>query len=155
MAIIAMLLIVVAPFVSRWIAHCGGATHGQQTHLVEHNAVMQAGRSSNHHLHDSDNALALRTTGDRPHHATVETPAAHGPHDDISPTGKDGHADHDMGVDCCEYCLIAARLVILLVAVLIALIGWRPPLYARVWSLHGVAGPTVGHLGARGPPLRA
>ncbi|WP_337244677.1 DUF2946 family protein [Luteimonas sp. gir] len=155
MAIIAMLLIVVAPFVSRWIAHCGAGTHGQQVHAVEHNAVMQDDHSGKHHRHGGGNAHEMAGSGGRPQHAMAETPAAHGPHDDSSPTDKDRHADHDMGVDCCEYCLIAARMVILLVALLIALIGWRPPRYARVWSLHGGAGITVGHLGARGPPLRA
>ncbi len=68
-----------------------------------------------------------------------------------APTPANPHAQHDMGVDC-DYCLIAARMISLLVALLLLMtIG---PVHFR--ALAGLVAtrqsPSPGTLGARGPP---
>lgn len=68
-----------------------------------------------------------------------------------APTPADPHAQHDMGVDC-DYCLIAARMISLLVALLLLMtVG---PVHFR--ALAGLVAtrqsPSLGTLGARGPP---
>lgn len=93
-------------------------------------------------------------SGDHSQHAMFKDVGTHNPHVDPGTESKDSHADHDMGVDC-DYCLIAARMVSLLVALLIALIGWRPPIFARAWTLSWSNSIAAGHLGARGPPQLA
>lgn len=59
-----------------------------------------------------------------------------------------------MGVEC-DYCLIAARMLGLLVAVLLALLAYTrlPPGYALQTLWHAFR--HIGHLGARGPPSAA
>lgn len=59
-----------------------------------------------------------------------------------------------MGVEC-DYCLIAARMVSLLIALLMALIVWRLPRFSMVWRLLRGTAFEAGHLGARGPPRLA
>lgn len=137
MAAIAMLLIVAAPLLSRWIAHSPEAPHVHTLHAAEQGGpAPHEHHSSAHHHHGSESAV------------TMTAPA------DTTAGKSDPHANHDMGVDC-DYCLIAARMVSLLVALLIALIGWRPPQFARTWALQWGASIAAGHLGARGPPQRA
>ncbi|WP_312706847.1 DUF2946 family protein [Stenotrophomonas sp.] len=136
MAAIAMLLIVAAPLLSRWIAHSPEAPRVHALHAAEQVGPAPHEHPSGAHHHGSESAVAM---------------TAH-----AGPTASKSapHANHDMGVDC-DYCLIAARMVSLLVAMLIALIGWRPPQFARTWVLQWGASVAAGHLGARGPPQRA
>ena len=137
MAAIAMLLVVAAPLVSRWVVHSAEAPHVHTLHGTEQGGpAPHEHHSSEHHQHGS------------------ESPTGMTAHADTTAARNDPHANHDMGVDC-GYCLIAARMVSLLVALLIALIGWRPPQFARTWTLQWGASVAAGHLGARGPPQRA
>ena len=68
------------------------------------------------------------------------------------PTGAvDPHAAHEPGVEC-DYCLIAARMIGLLVALLLALMAW-PAVPRSVYRLPDAFGSVfLGSLGARGPP---
>lgn len=93
-------------------------------------------------------------SADHDHHAMAAHAEVRLQQDRTGNSRNDPHAGHDMGVDC-DYCLIAARMVSLLVALLLALIGWRPPRFARAWTLRWGSSIAAGHLGARGPPLRA
>ncbi|MDV3468632.1 DUF2946 domain-containing protein [Stenotrophomonas sp. C3(2023)] len=152
LALVAVLLIVLAPMVSRWIVHGAGPAHVEalstvehrhaapQDHTKGHGLVDAASTKAGHSAHDHQ-AMAMPANSDDP----VPPPPAHLP-------GKDPHAGHDMGVDC-EYCLIAARMLSLLVALLVALIGLRPARYVRASTLPWRASIAPGHLGARGPPL--
>ena len=74
------------------------------------------------------------------------------PGDHAAPsTAADPHASHEMGVDC-DYCLIAARMIGLLVALLLVLVAWPAMVHrdpARQPALRVVV---PGTLGARGPP---
>ncbi|QZN82844.1 DUF2946 family protein [Stenotrophomonas sp. DR822] len=64
----------------------------------------------------------------------------------------DPHADHEMGVDC-DYCLIAARLITLLVAALLLMIPLAPVCRALRGAVQTLPQRICGTLGARGPPL--
>ena len=155
MALVAMLLIVLAPLVSRWVAHGTGAGHSEAVHAIEHHPpAMQQHEGGEHHHHGAGDATEVLMSADHDHHAIAA-------HSEVPPlregagnTGNDPHAGHDMGMDC-DYCLIAARMVSLLVALFLALIGWRPPHFARAWTRGWGSCIAAGHLGARGPPLRA
>ena len=152
LALVAVLLIVLAPMVSRWIAHGAGPAHAEAVSTVEHShaappdhtkghgVVDTASTKPEHSAHDH-HAMAMPASGDDP---VLQPPS------DLP--GKDPHAGHDMGVDC-EYCLIAARMLTLLVALLVALIGLRPARFVRASTLPWRASIAPGHLGARGPPL--
>lgn len=152
LALVAALLIVLAPMVSRWILHGAEPAHAEALSTVElshaapqdrtkgHGLVDTASTEAGHSAHDH-HAMAMPANSDGP----VPQPPAHLP-------GKDPHTGHDMGVDC-EYCLIAARMISLLVALLIALIGLRPARFVQAFNLPWRAGIAPGHLGARGPPL--
>lgn len=56
-----------------------------------------------------------------------------------------------MGVDC-EYCLIAARMISLLVAVLLLIALWPAVFRALAGRVVARQSPSPGTLGARGPP---
>lgn len=74
-------------------------------------------------------------------------PAAEAPADPHA----DPHANHEMGVDC-EYCLIAARLISLLVALLLLLTQWPAVFRSLSGPVERRRAPAHGTLGARGPP---
>ncbi|MGE6332607.1 DUF2946 family protein [Stenotrophomonas sp. NPDC077659] len=132
-----MLLILLAPLVSRWLAHGTEQPPEPPVLAVPHSTP------------------AMHMPGDPAHHHAMAADAgAHDPHDVSTTTRTDTHAGHDMGVEC-DYCLIAARMISLLVALLMALIGWRPPRFAVVWTRRWVGRVAAGHLGARGPPRLA
>ena len=57
-----------------------------------------------------------------------------------------------MGVDC-DYCLIAARLITLLVAALLLMIPLAPVCRALRGAVQTLPQRICGTLGARGPPL--
>ncbi|MBD3773887.1 MAG: hypothetical protein IE921_09920 [Rhodobacteraceae bacterium] len=150
-----MLLIVLAPLVSRWVAHGTGASHSEAVHAIEHHhPAMQQHEDVEHHDHGAGDATEVIMSADHDHHAMAAHAEVRPLQDHADKTRNDPHAGHDMGVDC-DYCLIAARMVSLLVALLLALIGWSPPHFARAWTLSWGSSIAAGHLGARGPPLRA
>lgn len=123
-----MLLVIAAPLVSRWLAH----SSVPEVH-AHHAALPAPAAAMAHGMH----------------------PAMHHPMGHPMPAaGKptDPHADHEMGVDC-EYCLIAARLLSLLVAVLLLLCAWPAVLHALCGLLAQRRMPLLGTLGARGPPV--
>ena len=133
-----MLLVLLAPLVSRWMAHgptpaaapvMAGMDHGAMGHgtHAEHAQHAMAG----HHDH---HAMAMA------HDETAAKPAV------------DPHAEHEMGVDC-EYCLIAARLITLLVAAFLLLVPLAPVCRALAGSVRALPTRLRGTLGARGPPL--
>lgn len=64
---------------------------------------------------------------------------------------SDPHAEHEMGVDC-DYCLIAARMISLLVALLLFLTAWPAVFRALAGLVDTRRAPALGTLGARGPP---
>ncbi len=64
----------------------------------------------------------------------------------------DPHANHEMDVDC-EYCLIAARLISLLVALLLLLTQWPAVFRSLSGLVERRRAPAHGTLGARGPPV--
>lgn len=141
-----MLLVMVAPLISRAVVHATpSATLPPDAHAGHHPALGSGPADNARHLHHrmADGMDHGHTPA--PHHAKAASPAA-------PPTrGPDSHADHEMGVDC-DYCVIAARMITLLVALLLllalgpvyfrALAGWRDTRPS----------PSPGTLGARGPP---
>jgi len=182
LAVIAMLLIVLAPLVSRWMAHGGSPAPGELVHALPASAAAQPQpHHGSHHQHGDGHApeatlsnayvhpAAVAEPVEQPLHRAHQTQHAHESHpaqhtqhtqhpheahDHGGAAGQDPHAGHDMGVDC-DYCLIAARMVSLLVAVLLALIAWQAPHFARTGALPWHTRIAVGHLGARGPPQPA
>ena len=111
-----MLLVLLAPLVSRWLAH-GHVAAAVPVAAMDHSQHAQHAMEGHHDHH----AMAMQQG------EVAKKPPA------------DPHAAHEMGVDC-DYCLIAARLITLLVA---ALRGAVQALPQRV----------SGTLGARGPPV--
>lgn len=140
LACLAMLLMVAAPVVSRWLAH-------PPSHAVAAPADPHAAHHAGHH---AAAAPAVPPPTAMAHHGHGDHPEHHVP----APAPKDPHADHDMGVDC-EYCLIAARMLALLVALLLALLAWAPRRPTFPWQAPRTTLRAFGHLGARGPPLPA
>ncbi|WP_354284406.1 hypothetical protein [Stenotrophomonas sp. 2619] len=139
-----MLLVVVAPLVSRALAHPPWATvqplHAHAAH-AQPVATAAAHAHPMHHdaAHGRDHAMMAPSA----HAESAPAPAA-------TPSG-DPHAQHDMGVDC-DYCVIAARMISLLVALLLLMavgpVQFRP-LAGLLDTRHS---PSPGTLGARGPP---
>lgn len=126
-----MLLVLLAPLVSRWLAH-GHAAAAAPVVAMDH--VMHA-EPAQHAMegHHDHHAMAI------PHGESTPKPAA------------DPHADHEMGVDC-DYCLIAARLITLLVAALLLLAPMAPVCRALRGAVRALPQRISGTLGARGPP---
>lgn len=135
-ALLAIALVIVAPMVSRALAPVNApvmeASPAPDPHAAHH-AMTDADAHAGHHAHhDRDQGKA--------------SPAAEAP--------ADPHASHEMGVDC-EYCLIAARLISLLVALLLLLTQWPAVFRSRSGLVDCRRAPARGTLGARGPPLLA
>ncbi len=126
-----MLMVLLAPLVSRWLAHGHVATTAP---VAAMNHAMHAEHAQHamegHHDHQ---AMAMQ------HRESKAKPAA------------DPHADHEMGVDC-DYCLIAARLITLLVAALLLLASMAPVCRALRGAVRALPQRISGTLGARGPP---
>jgi hypothetical protein len=142
-----MLLLVVAPLVSRALAHPGvNAAQAPTAHAARHPALAPSPADAHpmHHdmAHGMDHAMAMAT------------PSAHGEaaSPDATPAkSSDPHAEHAMGVDC-DYCLIAARMVSLLVALLLLVARWPAVFRALAGRIVARQSPPPGTLGARGPP---
>ncbi|MBO9855126.1 hypothetical protein [Xanthomonas sp. A1809] len=146
-----MLLVVVAPLISRAIVHpAAGAASMSVAHAGHHLPMEPATpRTANvHHLHhDMGHGM-----GHGMDHAMQMPGAAVVAESDTPPSSSDAsHAEHEMGVDC-EYCLIAARMIGLLVALLLLLATWPAVLRALVGLVDIRRVPALGTLGARGPP---
>jgi len=123
-----MLLVLLAPLVSRWLVH-GHVAAAVPVAAMDH---------SQHAQHVME--------GHHDHHAMAM------PHDESTPKpAVDPHADHEMGVDC-DYCLIAARLITLLVAALLLLAPMAPVCRALRGAVQTLPQRISGTLGARGPP---
>ncbi|MCF3495372.1 DUF2946 domain-containing protein [Stenotrophomonas maltophilia] len=126
-----MLLVLLAPLVSRWLAH-GHVVAAAPVAAMDH--AMHAEHAQHpmegHHDH---HAMAM------PHGDAARKPAA------------DPHADHEMGVDC-DYCLIAARLIALLVAAVLLLAPMALVCRALRGAVQTLPQRISGTLGARGPP---
>jgi hypothetical protein len=139
LALLATLLVIVGPLVSRW--QRGGV---QPPVAMAAQAVAAASQAPatmpgmHHHHHPSP--------------ATQASPPVAAPQIRPDPAAPaDPHAGHDMGADC-EYCLLAARLLPWLVFALLVLPLLRAPA-PRVHAVLGQPGKAwQGHLGARGPP---
>lgn len=126
-----MFLVVAAPVLSRALAH---------PPVVAVQAVDE-GPTQGHAMHHD--------MGHDMHHAAVAASDAAAP-----AKASDPHADHDMGVEC-EYCLIAARMISLLVAVLLLLAHWPAVFRSLTGLVDSRCSPAPGTLGARGPPALA
>lgn len=126
-----MLLVLLAPLVSRGLAHghvAAAATAVAMDHAMHAEHAQHA--MEGHHDH---HAMAM------PHGEAAKKPPV------------DPHAEHEMGVDC-EYCLIAARLITLLVAALLLLVPLVPVCRERLGAVLALPARLAGTLGARGPP---
>lgn len=128
LAWLALLLVLLAPLVSRWVAH-GRVAAAAPVAAMDHSLHAQHTMEAHHDHH------AMAT----PHDEAAKNPPA------------DPHADHEMGVDC-DYCLIAARLITLLVATFLLLVPLAPVCRARLGAVLAVPARLAGTLGARGPP---
>ncbi|MGO4718147.1 DUF2946 family protein [Stenotrophomonas sp. 2MCAF14_2] len=126
-----MLLVLLAPLVSRWLAH-GHLAAATPVVAMDHSMHAQHAMEGHHDHH----AMAMQDGEVAP------KPAA------------DPHADHEMGVDC-DYCLIAARLITLLLAVLLLLAPRAPVCRALRGAVQALPQRICGTLGARGPPVAA
>ncbi|WP_353085633.1 hypothetical protein [Stenotrophomonas sp.] len=128
-----MALVIVAPMVSRALAPVTPpvieASPAPHPHAAHH-AMPDAGAHAGHDMHHDIGHGQAR-------------PAAQAP--------ADPHANHEMGVDC-EYCLIAARLISLLVALLLLLMQWPAVFRSLSGLVERRRAPAHGTLGARGPP---
>lgn len=139
-----MLLMVVAPLISRALAHPVPAAlqtpHPMAVHHASSGPVTPAAHPMHHGMaHDG-------TAHGMDHHAEAATSKAA-----TTPASPDPHAEHDLGVDC-DYCLIAARMISLLVALLFWIALWPAILRALAGRVVARRAPPTGTLGARGPP---
>ncbi|MEQ7892589.1 DUF2946 family protein [Xanthomonas arboricola] len=144
-----MLLVVIAPLISRAIAHpMAGSVQVPVAHAGHHlemdPATLQPSNAHQMHhdmRHSMDHAMPMMP-------GPIDAAGSDtNPSESVAP-----HAEHEMGVDC-EYCLIAARMISLLVALLLLLITWRAVFRALVGLIDTRRIPATGTLGARGPPL--
>jgi len=139
-----MLLVVVAPLVSRALAHPpGAALQPLHAHAAHARPVATAAPHAHpmHHdaAHGMDHAMMAPSA-----HAESAPAAASTPSDDA-------HAQHDMAVDC-DYCVIAARMISLLVALVLLMTVGPVHFLALAGLVSTRQSPSPGTLGARGPP---
>lgn len=123
-----MLLVLLAPLVSRWLAH-GHVAAAVPVAAMDHSQHAQHAMEGHHDHH----AMAMQRG-----EVSKKPPA-------------DPHAEHEMGVDC-DYCLIAARLITLLVAALLLLAPMVSICRALRGAVQALPQRVSGTLGARGPP---
>lgn len=140
-----MLLVLCAPLVSRWVASTHPVPTAQDVapshvHPLEDHAVAMPAEHAHHH------GMAAHADG----HATHAHANPHA--EQSSAPAVDPHADHEMGVDC-DYCLIAARLITLLVAAFLLLVPLAPVCRALAGAVRALPLRLMGTLGARGPPV--
>ncbi|MEN5202963.1 DUF2946 family protein [Stenotrophomonas sp. TWI700] len=144
-----MLLVVVAPLISRAIAHPEGnpvqatdAHAGHHTEMEPEASQMPDALPMHHGIgHGMDHAMPM----------VPESADTAGPDTTPSKTSADPHAEHEMGVDC-DYCLIAARMISLLVVLLLVMTTWPAVFHAFAGLVDTRRILARGTLGARGPP---
>lgn len=134
----------IAPLVSRALKQSAASASSALNVVHQHGSRFKQTPRHQHH-HDAVDVLETASISSNvyPHHdADDETANARpmpGP-----------HAEHDMGVDC-DYCVIAARLISLLIAVLLLLTGY-PGSFGRLARLANTRLSLLSStLGARGP----
>ncbi|PKH71920.1 hypothetical protein CXF96_12035 [Stenotrophomonas sp. Betaine-02u-21] len=136
-----MALVMVAPLISRSLAE----------HPAPRAALAPVEAAANPHMgsaHDMHHGMQHAMH----HDMTAPQPPAHAASSETEP--PDPHAKHEMGVEC-DYCLIAARMISLLVALLLLLTVW-PAAFGTITARHPTRpAPALGTLGARGPPAIA
>jgi hypothetical protein len=123
-----MLLVLLAPLVSRWLAH-GHVAAAAPVAAMDHARRACAARDGRPSRPSRDGDAARRGRKE---------------------AAADPHADHEMGVDC-DYCLIAARLITLLVAALLLLAPMAPVCRALRGAVQALPQRISGTLGARRP----
>ncbi|WP_318241123.1 hypothetical protein [Stenotrophomonas lacuserhaii] len=143
-ACLAMALVMVAPLISRSLAEHPAPTAA----LAPVEAAANPHMGSAHDMHHGmQHAMHHDMTAAQPpsHAASSES---------VAPASADPHAKHEMGVEC-DYCLMAARMISLLVALLLLLTVW-PAAFGTITARHPTRpAPALGTLGARGPPAIA
>lgn len=137
-----MLLVLLAPLVSRWMAHGPAPAAAPVMAGMDHGAMDHSAMGHGAHAEHAQHAME----GHHDHHAMAMV------HDETAKPAVDPHAEHEMGVDC-EYCLIAARLITLLVAAFLLLVPLAPVCRALAGSVRALPSRLRGTLGARGPPM--
>ena len=139
-----MALVMVAPLISRSLAEHPAPTAA----LAPVEAAANPHMGSAHDMHHGmQHAMHHDMTAAQPlsHAASSES---------VAPASADPHAKHEMGVEC-DYCLIAARMISLLVALLLLLTVWSTA-FGTIAARHPTRpAPALGTLGARGPPAIA
>jgi hypothetical protein len=138
-----MLLVVLAPLVTRALAHPPVAVVQPAHAHVAHFQPVETAAAHAHPMHH-DSAYGMDHAMTHPPGHAESAPAA-------APTPANPHAQHDMGVDC-DYCLIAARMISLVVALLFWIALWPAILRALAGRVVARRAPPTGTLGARGPP---
>lgn len=136
-----MLLVVFAPLISRALSYPMVVTMQAPDAHAEHPGTVESATLQTHHVHHDMGHVMDHSMMTMPDSATTAKPAK----------SADPHAEHEMGVDC-EYCLIAARMISLLVALLLLIITWPPMFRALAGLVDTQRSPAQGTLGARGPP---
>ncbi|PPT77923.1 hypothetical protein XaplCFBP3122_04595 [Xanthomonas arboricola pv. populi] len=132
LACLAVLLMLVAPLISRW----------SQAPSLEPMCMSGPALDAGGSLHAGRQAMPAQTVAHR--HAAAASPAK--PH-----TGEHA-ATHG---EACDYCVLAARLLPWLALLVLCLLQRRPapaPVYRQARAASGVRWAA---LGARGPPLHA
>jgi hypothetical protein len=132
-----MALVMVAPLISRALAE-------QPAPIAVPRPMDAAAKPHTGSAHDMHHAMHHDMTAPQaPSHAASS--------ESVAPSSADPHAKHEMGVEC-DYCLIAARMISLLVALLLLLTVW-PTAFRTITARHPPRpAPALGTLGARGPP---
>lgn len=149
LATVAVLLVVLAPLISRSMHHPPAAAAALPAALPAHAHAAMPG-----HAHAAPDAHAHHE-----HHAHPATAAPAAlppatPHEGHSTPAADPHAGHEMGVEC-DYCLIAARMLAFLVLLVLALAPQAARAAVRGAMARGHGAAPFSRLGARGPPRLA
>ncbi|MCF8826455.1 hypothetical protein [Xanthomonas campestris] len=145
-----MLLVIVAPLISRTVKHAEPSTSSALS-AEDHQGSHIEQTSSHPHHHDPAEVMDTSTSGMAPFSSAMH---AHPDADEDAagaPPLHAPHAEHDMGVEC-DYCVIAARLISLLVAVLLLLTHCPGSLRRSAGFTSRRQSRISSTLGARGPP---
>ncbi|PPV05526.1 hypothetical protein XBLMG947_3334 [Xanthomonas bromi] len=134
LACLAVVLMLVAPLISRW-------SQAQPTEPMCMSAPALSAESSLHAGHRTPSPAAAA----HPHHSALA----------LSGSRHTGTHDAAMHGEACDYCVLAARLLPLLIVAVLCLLQLRPTL-ARARTQAGARSVLRwSALGARGPPLHA
>lgn len=147
LACLAIVLVVVAPLVSRALAHpVVASVQAPDAHAgpaMEMDAPPSPSADTHHQHHEGMEGMD---------HAMPMMPPTKTASPESTPAKViDPHAEHEMSVEC-DYCLIAARMTTLLVALLLLISLWPAVFRAVAGLVDTQTRPAPGTLGARGPP---